>query len=146
MSVWSSRGRLTVSRINFRGFSDELGFWNTNCALRRLPREVEVQRPVRRLVEVDEQSAERRLPAPGLADEPEGLALPDPEVDAVDGFHVPDVSFKCAARDGVVPLDPVTLDDDVLRPAERVGPKADPSPLVRRAHGSTSVVGSSVVP
>src|SRR5207253_10074628 len=42
------------------------------------------------LHELDDRPAERRLPAAGLADEPERLAGLDRQMDALDGVHLPD--------------------------------------------------------
>src|SRR6266540_2229873 len=43
--------------------------------------------------EPDDRAAESRLAAPGLADEPHGLAGRDAQIDAVDRMHLPDGAF-----------------------------------------------------
>ena len=50
---------------------------------------VERDRARRRLDEPDDRADQRRLAAPGLADEGDDLAAADVEVDAVDGPHGP---------------------------------------------------------
>src|SRR5260221_275814 len=55
---------------------------------------VELHFAGRRLVELEDRAAGRRLPATRLADEAEGLALLDEEVDAVDGAHRADLALE----------------------------------------------------
>jgi hypothetical protein len=65
-----------------------------------------------RLEQLDDRAAERRLPAAGLADDPERLARPDREVDPVDGAHLSNRALEDARLDREVldePLDPEDL-------------------------------------
>ncbi len=64
----------------------------------------EADRAAGRLDEPQQRAAQRRLPAAGLANEPERLAAPDLEVDAVDRAHVADRAPHHPAPDGEVRL------------------------------------------
>ncbi len=55
--------------------------------------------PRGRLDETEEEAADRRLAAAGLADEPDRLAVVDVEADAIDGPDVADVAREQAAAD-----------------------------------------------
>ena len=55
---------------------------------------VELHLAGRRLVELQDRAAGRRLAAPRLPDEPERLALLDEEIDAVDRAHCPDLALE----------------------------------------------------
>ncbi len=82
---WIRSGSATISRTVIRGLSDAYGSWKTIWMSRRdgphLPalelrdvRALEDDVAARRLDELDDRPAERRLAAPGLADDPERLA------------------------------------------------------------------------
>ena len=61
------------------------------------PRDVPAVEPdgaVRRVVQAHGHAGERALAAPGLADEPDGFAGIDVEVDAVDGVHRADLLLE----------------------------------------------------
>src|SRR5262249_17762024 len=60
---------------------------------------VEDDLPLCRLEQLDHGSAEGRLAAAGLADEPERLARAEREVDAVDGVHLADAPLGPARGD-----------------------------------------------
>ena len=81
-----------------------------------------------RLVQAQEGAADRRLAAPGLADEPERLAALDPERDAVDGLHVADVAVH---HDSAPDREP---DAEVVDLDERIAHAAPPSRV--RCHSS----------
>ena len=98
-------GSETMSRTVMRGFSDAYGSWKTICSSRRTGRiwpalevrdvaALEDDLPGRRLEQLDDRAAERRLAAAGLADDTERLAAVTVEVDAVDGAHLADVALE----------------------------------------------------
>ena len=66
------------------------------------------------LEEPEDGASEGRLAAAGLADEANGLASPDVEVDAVDGLELPRGALEEALLDGEVLLEPADAKQDVV--------------------------------
>src|SRR5262249_23590478 len=97
---------------------------------------VEDDLPGRRLDQLDDRPRERRLAAPGLADEPERLSRRDREVDAVDGVDLPDRPLEQPGADREV-LDQVLDSQDLLALA---GALVDL--LVERLGGAHTPTGS----
>ena len=64
---------------------------------------------------------ERRLAAAGLADEADGLAAADVEVDAVDGLELAGGALEEALLDGEVLLQSADAEQDVVAGRSRVG-------------------------
>ena len=102
---WSRNGSPMMEPTVFRGLSEAYGSWKTICMSRRSVPElppfrlrdvvaVEPDLPLGRVVEPHHDAGERRLPAAGLADEPDRLARVDLEIDAVDRVHVADVLLE----------------------------------------------------
>src|SRR2546421_12979898 len=96
--------------------------------------------PLRRLQQADDRPAERRLPAAGLADQPEGLAFPHREVDVVDRMHVRDLSLQKPLPNREILLDVPYFDERV---AAVLDVHAASSPLIvssrrRRLSGTES--------
>ena len=107
---WIRSGSATISLTVMRGFSDAYGSWKTIWISRRTGRigaavergdvaAVEDDRARGRLDQPDDRPAERRLAAARLADDAEGLALRDGQIDAVDGAHRPDRVLEDAGLD-----------------------------------------------
>ncbi len=70
--------------------------------------------------EAQHDAAGRRLPRPGLADEPQRFAAPDREVDAVDSFHVADVTRQNPGVDRKILVE-IANDEQVARRLVRDG-------------------------
>ena len=96
---WKRSGSARISPTVMRGLSDAYGSWKTICMRRRSGRIVDWRGvgdvlcrrrrivPAVGLVDARDQPRERRLAAAGLADQADGLAAADREVDAIDGVH-----------------------------------------------------------
>ena len=69
----------------------------------------------RRLDQLDDRAPERRLPAAGLADDPERLAVANGEVDAVDGSDLPNRVLEDAGLDREVLDEPFDAEESHRR-------------------------------
>src|SRR4029450_6019697 len=76
---------------------------------------LEADRPAGPPPALEDAAPRRRLPAPRLADESEGLAPPDREAHAVDRAHDTDLAAQKPGRHGVVLDEVLHLEQDVAR-------------------------------
>ena len=109
-----------------RGSSEPTESWKMICISRRVSFSSERESAVRSApskkicpsvgsISRMQRPPERRLAAARLADEPERLAAPDLQVDAVDRLHVADGALEEPLADGKVLPQPVGGEQDVGR-------------------------------
>ena len=141
-------GSATISRTVIRGLSDAYGSWKTIWMSRRTGRiclrlnfvmsvPLKMMLAARRLDELDDRSAERRLPAAGLADDAERLSAQDRKVDPVHGAHLADGVLEDTGLDREV-LDETLDPEDLVRIAARRTPAAGLGALAARSRRSSS--------
>ena len=105
-----------MSPTVIRGFSEVYGSWKIIWMSRRMAFRLrpsglgevaaeDLDRPGRRRLEPDHQAGQCRLAATGFADDTEGLAAPDRQVDAVDGLDRTDLAADDDAAPQRVVLD-----------------------------------------
>ena len=124
-------GSATISRTVIRGLSEAYGSWKTIWISRRMGR-ISLAAVVRdvlaveddpargRLEQLHDRSAQRRLAATRLPDDPERLAAKNREIDAVHGLHLADGALQEAGLDREVLDEPFDAEKHVLVAAGRL--------------------------
>ena len=154
---WMRSGSPTISRTVMRGFSDAYGSWKTIWTSRRTGR---IWRRLKRVMSCPSKmirpavgssslmmrAPERRLAAPGLADDAERLALAHRQVDAVDRLHLADRALEDARLDREVLDEALDAEDLVSPPAPTSADcAAFVSSLVHLAHDDAPLAASAAV-
>ena len=92
-----------------------------------------------RLEQAQDRPTERRLAAPGLADEPERLASADVEIDAVDGLQVAGRALEEPLADGEVLLQTSDAQQDVVALPDGLRLRLGDDGGLVHAHDGTSI-------